>query len=121
MLKGPFLPPALVEVKSVTLVKGRTGLFPDAPTERGVRHLKELSHLVERGFLTHCVFVVQRPDVDCVEPNLDVGPGFAEALLDAHEGGVRLLAYRCTVSARGIRLHPQAIPVRVSRGRSPGF
>lgn len=100
----------IAEVKSVTLVEGRRALFPDAPTARGVRHVRELTELRGRGCRTAVVFVVQRADADSVSPHRGNDPAFARALEDAARAGVRLLAYTCRVSPSGVSLD-RRIPV----------
>lgn len=111
-LEGPSVPPALVEVKSVTLCVNGKGLFPDAPTERGARHLRELAGAVS-GYRAYAVFVAQREDILTVSPNRDTDPKFAEALAEASERGVCLLAYRCRVSPEEIVFDPAVLPVIV--------
>lgn len=111
LLSEPGLTPTLVEVKSVTLAKGGIGLFPDAPTERGVRHLRSLSESVSRGYRACAVFIAQRHDVSVIRPNVQVDDHFARALADARSAGVELFAYRCAVWTGGIRLNPESIPV----------
>ncbi len=96
LLEGPG-GACLVEAKSVTLVQDGIGLFPDAPTPRGMRHVRELAQ-VARGGMAGCVlFVVQRPDDDALAPNDDDDPAFGRALREAAEAGVAVLAYRCDV------------------------
>lgn len=108
------LPHALVEVKSVTLCVGGTGLFPDAPTDRGVRHLRELTRAAREGYRAFAVFIAQREDVEIVRLNRETDPAFAGALKDAAKKGVVLLGYRCWVSPEEIRLDLR--PVRVDAG-----
>jgi sugar fermentation stimulation protein A len=81
-----------VEVKSVTLVEDGVGLFPDAPTARGTKHVKYLTELGPGGAV---VFIVQRPDCRKVRPNEGTDPAFARALRAAADAGVRLYAYAC--------------------------
>ncbi|MFO7171500.1 MAG: DNA/RNA nuclease SfsA [Bacillota bacterium] len=91
-------PDCLVEVKSVTLVQEGVGLFPDAPTTRGVRHLRELRRAVaEDGYRAAVIFLVQREDVRVVRPFEANDPAFAAALREAARAGVGLHAYRCRV------------------------
>ncbi len=104
----------LVEVKSATLVEGRLALFPDAPTLRGARHLRELSAHVRAGGRAAVVFVVQRADADALCPHAGNDPAFAAALREARRAGVRVLAYACRVSPRGVAL-ARRIPVLASR------
>jgi sugar fermentation stimulation protein A len=81
-----------VEVKSVTLVEDGVGLFPDAPTDRGTKHVEYLTELGPGGAV---VFVVQRPDCREVRPNERTDPTFARALGAAADAGVGLYAYVC--------------------------
>jgi sugar fermentation stimulation protein A len=91
----------LVEVKSCTLVEEGVALFPDAPTERGRRHLR---HLAERpgGLEASIVFIIQRGDAELFRPNSRLDPAFAEALKEAHIRGVAVYAHRCKVTLEGI-------------------
>ena len=92
------------EVKSVTLVVDGIGLFPDAPTVRGVKHLKELSRAVAEGYRAAVVFVVQRADAVAMSPNDAADPAFGAALHAAQAAGVEVYAYNCAVSPSEIRL-----------------
>lgn len=105
----------LVEVKSVTLARNRTGLFPDAVTERGARHCEELARLARRGAPAAIVFVAQRGDVDRIAPAPDIDPRFAEALRRAAEAGVMLLGCAARMSASGSR-GLRRVPVVLSAG-----
>lgn len=89
-------PEGLVEIKSVTLIAGdgHTGLFPDAPTERGTRHLRELAELAEDGVPTTIFFLAMREDAEAIEPNTERDPAFARALEDATDAGVSVQAAR---------------------------
>lgn len=86
----------MVEVKSVTLIgdDGRTALFPDAPTERGTRHVRELAERARAGEPTAIVLLAMREDAEQVAPNTPMDPAFAEALSEAEDAGARLLGYR---------------------------
>jgi sugar fermentation stimulation protein A len=95
---------AWLEVKSVTLVRGRTAFFPDAPTMRGCRHLNHLSDLARAGVRAMLLFVVQRPDADRVQAHRATDPMFADGLRRAAEAGVVLLARRCIVGPERIEL-----------------
>ena len=94
----------LVEVKSATWVIGRRAYFPDAPTERGARHVRELAAAARSGTSAAILFIVQRRDARSFAPHAERDPAFAAALRDAHAAGVRVLAYRASVTARGCRL-----------------
>lgn len=100
-----------LEVKSVTLERQGVGLFPDAVTERGVRHLRELTSLAGReGWEAAVLFVAQRDDVDAVTAAPDIDPEFAAALGRARSAGVAALARRCEVRHDGVALGPE-LPV----------
>lgn len=88
---------AFAEVKGVTLEDEGIVRFPDAPTERGIKHLRGLISCVAEGFEAYAVFVVQMSDVRYFEPNRDTHPGFAVALKEAYEAGVKILVYECEV------------------------
>jgi sugar fermentation stimulation protein A len=107
----------LTEVKSATWVIGRRAFFPDAPTERGTRHVRELAAYARSGCRAALIFVVQRRDAASFAPHAGRDPAFAAALRDAHAAGVEVLAYRASVTARGCRLL-DGIPVDLG---PPGF
>ncbi|MFN3974691.1 MAG: DNA/RNA nuclease SfsA [Dehalococcoidia bacterium] len=86
-----------VEAKSVTLVERGVGLFPDAPTTRGQRHMESLAEAVRQGHRAAVVFVVQRSDACAFAPNDLADPAFGEALRAAQAQGVEVYAYRCRV------------------------
>ncbi len=113
MLSGRDLPHVLIEVKSVTLSVDGVGLFPDAPTTRGTRHLKVLSEAVSRGYKAYAVFIAQRQDIVVVKPNQDTDPNFAAALKEAQTNGVGLLGFRCSVTPQEIALDGSTVPVEV--------
>ena len=94
----------LVEAKSVTLVEGGTGLFPDAPTTRGAKHVRSLSRAVQEGYRAAVVFVVQRYDADALAPNDPADPEFGVALREAAAQGVEVYAYRCHVTTEAVTL-----------------
>ena len=87
-----------VEVKSVTLVEDGVGLFPDAPTSRGARHLEALIEAKGQGHRAAVIFVVQREDARAFAPNAPADPLFADTLRKARAAGVEVYAYRCRVS-----------------------
>ncbi len=87
-----------IEVKGVTLEEEGVVLFPDAPTERGVKHLKALIHATKAGFDAHAVFVVQMKGVRYFTPNSRTHPAFAQALREAKDAGVTLSAFDCHVT-----------------------
>ena len=91
---GPFY----LEVKGVTLELDGRVYFPDAPTERGVKHLRELAALQRIGTDAHVLFVVQMSDVSSLAANRATDPAFADALLAAKEAGVGIHAVDCLVT-----------------------
>jgi len=101
---------AYLEVKSVTLVEDGVGLFPDAPTARGRRHVAALMGARANGVPTFVLFIVQRPDVRVFRPHDPADPDFGRILRAATAHGVQVLAYRCAVSLEEIRL-ADPIPV----------
>ena len=94
-----------VEVKGVTLEEDGVVRFPDAPTERGVKHLKELQKAVSEGFRACVVFLVQMQDVKYFEPNYETHPEFASELKKAYENGVEILVYDSIVTHDEIKLN----------------
>ena len=99
-----------VEVKSVTLVINGVGRFPDAPTTRGQRHVRELVKAVEAGDRAAVVFVIQREDAVAFAPHDDADSLFGTELRRAAQAGVQILAYRCRVTMQEIHL-TEAVPV----------
>ena len=87
-----------LEVKGVTLENNGICAFPDAPTERGARHLRHLTQAAGEGYGTYVLFVIQMEDVEYLHPNDDTDPAFGNALRDAHAAGVEVLAMDCTVT-----------------------
>ena len=103
---------AFVEVKSVSLVIKGEGRFPDAPTERGAKHLKELIGLRREGYRAAVVFVSQRTDTRFITPNDEIDPFFGQWLRKAHLAGVELYAYNCKVTKNTVSINNQ-IPVNI--------
>lgn len=97
--------PAYIEVKSVSLVEQGQGRFPDAPTERGVKHVKELIELRQNGFRAAVVFVSQRSDTQSITSNDDIDPVFGEWLRKARDEGVELYGMNCKVTPTTISLN----------------
>lgn len=93
-----------VEVKGVTLENSGVTAFPDAPTVRGVKHLKELQKAVKKGYKSFVLFVIQMNDVKYFEPNRETHPEFADELKTAAENGVNLLAFDCKVTPGSIEI-----------------
>ena len=100
----------LVEVKGVTLEENGNALFPDAPTERGTRHLHELIRAVEEGYQATAFFVIQMENALDFAPNDDTDPAFGQALRQAARAGVEIAAYSCRVTPGSIEMD-RPVPV----------
>ena len=90
--------PCLMEVKGVTLENDGVCAFPDAPTERGAKHLRGLTQAVKDGYTAFVLFVIQMPDVKYLHSNDKTDPAFGAALREAAENGVNVLAMDCAVT-----------------------
>lgn len=95
----------LLEVKGCTLAIDGVGYFPDAPTERGVKHIRELMKARDEGFHAAIAFVIQTEGVTEVRPNAATHPAFAQALEEAKEAGVKVIFLPC-------RITPERLTVR---------
>ena len=102
--KDSGLPPLYVECKNVTLVQGGLALFPDAPTERGRKHLADLTRLVHEGCRAALFFLVQRPDGQAFAPAAAIDPDYARDLAAALAAGVEAWVWRARITAAGIGL-----------------
>ena len=87
----------LMEVKGCTLEKEGIGYFPDAPTERGIKHLHELARAAAAGFSCSLAYVIQMPGVAEVRPNIATHPEYGEALSEAKAAGVKVILLCCSV------------------------
>ena len=87
-----------LEVKGVTLENDGVCTFPDAPTERGVKHLRGLTKLAQEGFGAYVLFVIQMADVAYIHPNDATDPAFGKALREAATSGVQVLAMDCRIT-----------------------
>lgn len=94
-----------LEVKGVTLEHDGVCAFPDAPTQRGVKHLRELTKLSQQGYGAYVLFVIQMENVKYLHPNDSTDPAFGKALRDAAAAGVQIMAYDCTVAPDSITIH----------------
>ena len=99
-----------MEVKGVTLENNGICAFPDAPTQRGARHLRELIQAVQSGFDAYALFVIQMSDVEYLHPNDATDPEFGHALRQAAQAGVRVLAMDCEITPDTMKLR-QEVPV----------
>ena len=99
-----------LEVKGVTLEKDGVCAFPDAPTDRGAKHLKELTALTKEGFRAYVLFVIQMSNVSYLHPNDQTDPTFGKALREAAAAGVQILSMDCAVTPNSMTLqNPVAI------------
>jgi len=105
LLETSDLPPAYVEIKSVTLSR-TPGLaeFPDAKTVRGAKHMAELAEIAKAGNRAVVFFLVQRSDCLKMSPATDIDPNYAKNLRDAVNAGVEVLCYSCKITPNGIEI-----------------
>ncbi len=101
-----------VEVKGCTLEEDGWTYFPDAPTERGVKHLRELIRAREQGYQAAVCFVIQMADINGFSPNDRTHPEFGKALREAQAAGVEVLAYECEVTPEEVYITTK-VPVKL--------
>lgn len=102
----------LIEVKGVTLENDGIARFPDAPTERGKRHVEELAGAIDEGYLVYVIFVIQMKGITHFEPNDETHRAFGDALREASAKGVNVLAYDCAVTEETLEIGAE-IPVKL--------
>ena len=107
-----------VEVKGVTLIIDGEARFPDAPTERGAKHLKELIKLKKEGNRCCVFFLIQHPAGNFFRPNWENDSLFSETLNEAFEEGVEILVYRCDNQLDGIDLIPESLDFDLGKSLS---
>jgi len=95
----------LIEVKGVTLEENGAALFPDAPTERGVKHIEGLCRCIKEGYEAYIIFIIQMEGVLYFTPNAKTHKAFADALKNAKKQGVKILALDCLVTENSIRVN----------------
>lgn len=105
--------PCFLEVKGVTLESNGICAFPDAPTERGTKHLMGLTQAVRDGFGAYVLFVIQMPDVKYLHPNDATDPAFGQALREAAASGVNVIAMDCKVTEDSMEIR-NAVDVLLS-------
>ena len=101
-----------LEVKGVTLENGGVCAFPDAPTERGAKHLRGLTQAAKEGYGAYVLFVIQMEDVQYIHPNDATDPNFGTALRDAAAKGVRVLAMDCAITEDTMEIR-NSVPVKL--------
>lgn len=104
---------AFIEVKGVTLENDGVVSFPDAPTERGVKHINELISCLEQGFEAYIIFVVQMKSVCYFEPNVTNHKEFADVLNIAYKKGVKILTFDCNVTPDSIEID-EKVPIKTA-------
>lgn len=92
----------LMEVKGCTLEREGIGYFPDAPTDRGVKHLRELAKAVKDGYRAALAFAIQMDGIKEVRPNIQTHPEFGTAMQEARDAGVEILFLSCHVEPDGL-------------------
>ena len=102
-----------MEVKGVTLEKNGIVMFPDAPTQRGIKHIQGLSRAIREGFEAFVLFVVQMNGVTEFRPNDKTHPAFGDALRAGADAGVHILAYDCRTEINSLVLQKK-VAVRLS-------
>ena len=95
---------ALVEVKGVTLEENGIAMFPDAPTERGIKHINELIEAKKHGYESYILFVIQMKGIKSFTPNYKTHKEFGDALKKANDAGVKILAYDCIVDTNMLKI-----------------
>ena len=98
-----------LEVKGVTLEEEGIARFPDAPTERGVKHVEELIRAVKEGYQGYVLFVIQMPEIDHFEPNDKTHKAFGDALRKAVAAGVHVLATSCCVTESSLKIKEKVL------------
>lgn len=93
-----------LEVKGCTLERDGLAFFPDAPTERGVKHIRELTSCLQEGYEAYILMVIQMKDIRAFSPNDETHPAFGDALREAVAKGVRLIAMDCTVAPSEMKI-----------------
>ena len=101
-----------LEVKGVTLENDGICAFPDAPTERGVKHLKELTQAVKYGYGAYVLFVIQMENIKYLHPNDATDPAFGAALREAAKAGVQILATACHITPETMTI-TDTVPVKL--------
>ena len=104
LLTGEGRAPCLVEVKSSTLAERETAMFPDAVTQRGLRHVRELAAMCRKGYRGVTIFIIQRMDARVFSPADHIDPAYAAGLRKACSEGMEVLAYDTLIDTSGVAL-----------------
>lgn len=101
-----------IEVKGVTLEEDTVARFPDAPTERGIKHMRDLAYSLEEGYEAYIIFVIQMEEIDYFEPNDITHKAFGDTLREVRAAGVNILAMDCKVGIDSLEINKE-IEVRL--------
>jgi sugar fermentation stimulation protein A len=101
-----------IEVKGVTLEKNGVAMFPDAPTERGIKHLNELAACIDDGYDAYVIFIIQMKGVTHFTPNYKIHEAFGKTLGKVMCRGVNAMAFDCKVTAETMTIDKQ-IPIKL--------
>lgn len=110
---------AFLEVKGVTLEKDGVAMFPDAPTERGVKHINELINCISDDYEAYILFVIQMKEVRLFTPNYETHSEFGKALCEAERAGVRIMAVDCVVTEESIEIDSE-VRVQLQSSKKDG-
>ncbi|MBD3169631.1 MAG: DNA/RNA nuclease SfsA [candidate division Zixibacteria bacterium] len=113
LLNGPEGAQMLLEVKAVTKARNKLALFPDAPTERGQRHLRTLSVSLDDGYVAGIMFVAFRNHVTAFSPDSEIDPEFARLLSEANQKGVRTIVVKTDITKGGVEFD-KILPVKIN-------
>jgi sugar fermentation stimulation protein A len=104
MLSGQGVSPCLVEVKSSTLVENGMAMFPDAVTERGLKHVRDLLYMRSQGYRSVMLFIIQRMDARSFTPAAHIDPAYTAGLQKAWKEGLEVIVYDTAVDLSGVAL-----------------
>lgn len=96
-----------IEIKGVTLQENGIAKFPDAPTQRGIKHLKELIKCIDDGYEAYIMFVIQMPNIKWFEPAISIQEEFGAVLNEAKQKGVHVIAYECIMTKDSIEINKE--------------
>ena len=109
---------ALAEVKGVTLEEESVARFPDAPTQRGIKHLNGLIDAIKEGYESYAVFIIQMENIKAFEPAWDKHHEFGVKLKQAHDAGVKIFAFQCKVTEDELYI-TENVAINLNKGPQP--
>lgn len=107
---------AWIEIKGVTLEKDGVAMFPDAPSDRAVKHIEHLIKAKNIGYEAYIVFVIQMKGIKYFTPNRETHPQFCETLIKANKSGVKILAYDCIVTEDELKID-QPVKIKLKENK----